>query len=91
MDQCPNFKELPETIFNLKKLSFNQIKDIKSLEYLPQTLDRPFYGAVELNLSGMINLKELPDTIGNLITLESLNLEGCYNLECLPEEIGNLL
>jgi Leucine-rich repeat (LRR) protein len=35
-------------------------------------------------------LKEVPEALGNLMSLTSLNLNGCGGLKEIPEALGNL-
>jgi hypothetical protein len=43
-----------------------------------------------LNLEGCWSLKILPESIGNVKSLETLNISGCSQLEKLPEHTGDM-
>jgi len=43
-----------------------------------------------LNLEGCWSLKALPESIGNVKSLETLNISGCSQLEKLPERMGDM-
>ena len=45
---------------------------------------------VFLNLEGCWSLKILPESIGNVKSLETLNISGCSQLEKLPECMGDM-
>jgi len=45
---------------------------------------------VFLNLEGCWSLKTLPESIGNVKSLETLNISGCSQLEKLPEHMGDM-
>jgi Leucine-rich repeat (LRR) protein len=44
----------------------------------------------ELELGGCENIKELPQTIGNISPLSILDLFYCKSIESLPTTIGDL-
>ena len=37
-----------------------------------------------------MKLAALPESVGNLGSLQTLDLSSCYNLAALPESVGNL-
>jgi Leucine-rich repeat (LRR) protein len=43
-----------------------------------------------LNLEGCWSLKNLPESIGKVKSLETLNISGCSQLEKLPERMGDM-
>ena len=47
-------------------------------------------GKYTLDLNGCENLKALPKTLGNLISLITLDLSGCLSLKELLETLDNL-
>jgi leucine-rich repeat protein SHOC2 len=65
------------------------ISGCKSIESLP-TMMGQLQHLTELWLVKCENLKELPQSIGSLLSLSMLDLSGCKSIESLPTTIGQL-
>jgi leucine-rich repeat protein SHOC2 len=63
--------------------------DCKSIESLPTTIVHLKH-LTQLLLGGCENLKELPQTIGNISSLSILDLSRCKSIESLPTTIVHL-
>ncbi len=63
--------------------------DRKSIESLPTTIG-DLKHLTELWLGGCENLKELPQSIGNISSLSILDLVDCKSIESLPTTICDL-
>lgn len=82
-----NFKNFPETIFKLEELTTLDISS-NSLENIPPGI-QALKKLSTLRLSFNQQLSKLPNSIGNLPSLEKLDL-SYNNFSFLPIEIGNL-
>ncbi|XP_047959556.1 disease resistance protein RGA2-like [Salvia hispanica] len=71
----------------LKLLTELWIEGIDDLEYLPNWLFYNNPNLLELNIKKCSNLRELPDGLGTLNSLEKLVIRDCPNLE-LVSDIG---
>ncbi|XP_047976143.1 disease resistance protein RGA2-like isoform X2 [Salvia hispanica] len=65
----------------LKLLTELWIEGIDDLEYLPNWLFKNNPNLLELSLTECSNLRELPDGLGTLNSLEMLSISDCPNLE----------
>lgn len=57
---------------------------------VPWTLKKHFQSLVTLDINGLDNLKQLPDEVQHLTSLELLRLLHCGVLSMLPECLGQL-
>ncbi|KMT00210.1 hypothetical protein BVRB_1g020250 [Beta vulgaris subsp. vulgaris] len=79
---------LPLTLVSNKSLTFlHLIGGSREHEYLPPQLAQcSFPGLQRLTITGFVQLKRLPEWIGNFTSLEALQLARCANLEFLPSQ-----
>jgi Leucine-rich repeat (LRR) protein len=61
----------------------------KSIESSPTTIGQ-LQHLTEIQLVECENLKDIPQSIGNLFSLSMLDLYGCTSIESLPTTIGQL-
>ena len=84
---CQGIKSLPTSICKLKSLWLLNLS-FSGLEHFPDILE-PMEKLRVLALEGT-EIKELPQSIDNLIKLQQVNLNLCTNLERLCDGIRNL-
>lgn len=79
---------LPLTLISNKSLTHLSLTGgSRELEYLPPQLAQcSFPGLRILKINGFVQLKRLPEWIGNFTSLEALQLARCANLEFLPSQ-----
>ncbi|KAH0708284.1 hypothetical protein KY284_009711 [Solanum tuberosum] len=86
--RCENLKNLPSSI-QMESLQQLMISNCLKLDTFPQINgDMRCLRGLTLNSTG---IREVPSSIGNLSSLESLNLEGCEDLVSLPDCLCNLM
>ncbi|KAK3430851.1 hypothetical protein EUGRSUZ_E02272 [Eucalyptus grandis] len=84
---CSKLRNLPKELKskNLHALNLHGCKKIERFPDIPHKLE---------NLKGVTlcgtAIKELPESIGNLVSLESMDLKECSNLVALPSNIYKL-
>ncbi|PPD93035.1 hypothetical protein GOBAR_DD10067 [Gossypium barbadense] len=86
-----NYKKLvclSDSFYKLKSLKRFYLKGCSRLETFPEIIDN-MEMLRELDLKGS-DLKELPSSIDNLISLVDLKLKNCKNLICLPDSFYKL-
>lgn len=79
--------EFPEEITTMDWVIDIEAKSLHDLKSLPADIGN-MKGLVRLDLSNS-GITELPDSICDLVNLESINLSGCP-IERLPDNIGDL-
>ncbi|KAF7813416.1 pentatricopeptide repeat-containing protein [Senna tora] len=84
---CSNLKSLP-SYFKLKYLHTLLLTGCSNLRKFPEISDKMEF-VEEILLEGT-SIKELPQSIENLIALKCLVLDFCQKLENLPSSIQNL-
>ncbi|XP_042477365.1 disease resistance protein RPV1-like [Macadamia integrifolia] len=82
LTQTPDFSGLPM----VEKLIFEGCTSLVAVHHSIGKLER----LVFFSLKDCVNLRNLPNGICELISLENLILCGCSKLEKLPEDIGNM-
>ncbi|XP_048319569.2 disease resistance-like protein DSC1 [Ziziphus jujuba] len=82
LDNCKRLKSIPTSICKLKSLESLNLFKCPNLENFPEILE-PMECLKCLRLEGT-GIKELPESIVNLIGLDRLFLEGCSKLQKLP-------
>ncbi|KAM5552847.1 disease resistance protein RPV1-like [Rosa sericea] len=85
---CQNLTTLPHSIYELRNLRVLDVNDCPKLAAFPEILIK-MDSLRELFLSGSV-IRELGESIGNLIGLEKMELSDCQNLTTLPRSIYEL-
>ncbi|TYG96270.1 hypothetical protein ES288_A11G336100v1 [Gossypium darwinii] len=88
LNNCENLVCLPDSFYKLKSLEIFNVKGCSRLEIFPEIMDT-MERLYELDLIGTA-LKELPSSIGNLISLKDFRLNNCENLIYLPNSFYKL-
>ena len=82
--RCSNLRKLHPSIGKLKKLKLLDLYCCRNLTGLPNEFEME--SLVTLNLSYCLNLKRIPEFVGNMMLLQNLRLEGTAIME-LPSSI----
>ncbi|KAG5573837.1 hypothetical protein H5410_063603 [Solanum commersonii] len=88
IERCENLKKLPSSI-QMKSLQQLMISNSPKLDTFPEIKGYMHY-LNNLNLSS-IGIREVPSSIGNLLSLTQLYLKGCEDLVSLPDSLCNLM
>ncbi|XP_061989922.1 disease resistance protein RPV1-like isoform X2 [Rosa rugosa] len=88
LEYCRNLRTLPYTIYELRNLKYLYASNCSSLATFPK-IPIKMDSMRSLYLSGS-DIRELDQSIGNLIGLRVLNLSDCNNLTTLPCSIYGL-
>ncbi|XP_060673832.1 disease resistance-like protein DSC1 [Ziziphus jujuba] len=82
LDNCKRLKSIPTSICKLKSLKFLNLSKCTNLENFPEIME--LMERLECLILEGTGIKELPESIVNLIGLDMLFLEGCSKLQKLP-------
>ncbi|XP_060673949.1 TMV resistance protein N-like [Ziziphus jujuba] len=85
---CKRLKSLPTSICHLNSLEQLDLRGCEELKTLPEIL-KPMGRLKRLYLSES-GIKELPESIENLVSLKILRMDECQGLEFLPSSLGKL-
>ncbi|KAL3684028.1 hypothetical protein R1sor_002050 [Riccia sorocarpa] len=96
---CPNLQQLPPSFLHLPELRELELIGCSSLNSLPVLVDgsssprfafAPLANLTDLCIDGASSLTELPDSFGQLKSLQRLEIMQCHALKKLPEGFGDL-
>lgn len=87
---CQALGKLPDWLGELRSLRWLSIMATPLIDNLPESTNQT-YVPVSLQISRWDNLKQLPDVMQHLTSLERLNLICCGELTVLPEMTNNVL
>nr|XP_048320271.1 disease resistance-like protein DSC1 isoform X2 [Ziziphus jujuba var. spinosa]XP_048320272.1 disease resistance-like protein DSC1 isoform X2 [Ziziphus jujuba var. spinosa]XP_048320273.1 disease resistance-like protein DSC1 isoform X2 [Ziziphus jujuba var. spinosa] len=85
---CKRLKSLPTSICHLKSLESLDLRWCEKLKAFPEILE-PMEHLTLLMLNGT-GIKELPESIENLVSLRALYMQVCKDFEFLPNSLRNL-
>ncbi|KAG0557103.1 hypothetical protein KC19_11G102400 [Ceratodon purpureus] len=87
---CDQLVELPSSIGDLSSLKELDLAWSCSLRSLPESIGLKLGNLQVLILSKCYRMRELPESMSNLVQLLELHLDGCMELKRLPSGLGNL-
>ncbi|XP_060674468.1 disease resistance protein RUN1-like isoform X2 [Ziziphus jujuba] len=85
---CKRLKSLPTSICHLKSLEELDLTGCEKLKTFPEILE-PMEHLTNLRLEES-GIKELPESIENVVSLKVLHMQKCKDLEFLPYSLCNL-
>ncbi|XP_060673946.1 TMV resistance protein N-like [Ziziphus jujuba] len=85
---CKRHKSLPTSICHLKSIESLRLCGCKKLKGFPEILE-PMVRLITLYLS-LSGIRELPESIENLVSLEVVLMDECKDLEFLPNGLCKL-
>ncbi|XP_048320618.2 disease resistance-like protein DSC1 [Ziziphus jujuba] len=88
LSYCKRLKSFPTSICHLNSLESLDLRGCEKLKTFPEILE-PMEHLRKLLLS-FSGIKELPESIENLVSLEDLFIDSCKDLEFLPNSLCNL-